>query len=100
MTAQTKKPNPFPVRKVGENLWEVLITPKNAWLPCRTEDDARAIAVAPQLKYQCITEERRDLDFADELEGSAEVLARYDIGFEARFLELRAGEIRRTAAEQ
>ena len=97
MTAQTQKPNPFPVRKVGDHRWEVLIVPKNTWLPCAGEADACAIAKAPQLKPQCLTEERSDADFADELQKTAEVLARYDIGFEAHFLRLRAEEIRRTA---
>ncbi len=101
MTAQTQKPNPFPVRKVGDHRWEVLIVPKNAWLACAEEGDACAIASAPILKHQCINEERSDPDFADELETTAEILARYDIGFEAHFLRLRAEEIRRTArAEQ
>lgn len=95
MTAQTQKPNPFPVRKVGDSCWEVLIVPKSEWLPCHSEADARAIAVAPRLKYACLTEERSDPAFADELDQSAEVLARYEIGFESRFLRLRAEEIRR-----
>ena len=95
MTAQTQKPNPFPVRKVGTNLWEVLIVPKNTWLPCASEADACAIAQAPQLKHQCLTEQRSDPDFAHELEQTAQVLARHDIGFEAHFLRLRAEEIRR-----
>ncbi len=100
MTAQTQKPNPFPVRKVGTNLWEVLIVPKNVWLPCASEADACAIAKAPQLKHQCLTEQRSDTDFADELEQTAQVLARHDIGFEAHFLRLRAEEIRRTAESE
>ncbi len=100
MTAQTQKPNPFPVRKVGDNHWEVLIVPKNTWLPCASEADACAIAKAPILKHQCLAEERSDADFADELEKTAEVLARYDIGFEAHFLRLRAEEIRRTARSE
>ena len=95
MTAQTQKPNPFPVRKVGDNHWEVLIVPKNIWLTCVGEADACAIAKAPQLKHQCLTEQRSDTDFADELEQTAQVLARHDIGFEAHFLRLRAEEIRR-----
>ena len=100
MTAQTKKPSPFPVRKVGDNHWEVLIIPKNKWLACASEADACAIARAPLLKHHCIAEERNDPAFADELEQTAEVLARYDIGFEARFLELHADEIRRSATKQ
>ena len=99
MTAQTKKPNPFPVRKVGDNHWEVLIVPKSKWLPCAGEADARAIAAAPQLKRQSITGERHDPAFADELDRTAEVLARYDIGFEAHFLKLRADDIRRAATK-
>ena len=95
MTAQTQKPKPFPVRKVGNNLWEVLIVPKSIWLPCASEADACAIAHAPQLKHQCLAEQRSDPDFADELEQTAQVLARHDIGFEAHFLRLRAEEIRR-----
>ncbi len=95
MTAQTQKPNQFPVRKVGDHHWEVLIVPKNTWLPCASEADACAIAKAPLLKHQCLAEERNDPDFADELEQTAEVLARHDIGFEAHFLHLRAEEIRR-----
>ena len=96
MTAQTQKPSPFPVRKVGDNNWEVLIVPKNTWLPCDGEADACAIASAPILKHQCLAEERNDPDFAGDLEKTAEVLARHDIGFEAHFLRLRAEEIRRT----
>ena len=95
MTAQTQKPKSFPVRKVGDSCWEVLIVPKSEWLPCESEADARSIAVAPKLKYECLAEERSDAAFADELELSADVLARYDIGFESRFLRLRAEEIRR-----
>ncbi len=100
MTAQTQKPNPFPVRKVGDSNWEVLIVPKNTWLPCAGEADASTIAKAPLLKHQCLTEERSDADFADELEKTGEVLARYDIGFEAHFLRLRAEEIRRAAGSK
>ncbi|MCH8879948.1 MAG: hypothetical protein IID34_08705 [Planctomycetes bacterium] len=100
MTAQTQKPSPFPVRKVGDNHWEVLIVPKNTWLPCAGEADACAIAKAPLLKHQCLAEERSDPDFADQLEKTAEVLARHDIGFEAHFLRLRAEEIRRTARSE
>ncbi|MCH8853643.1 MAG: hypothetical protein IID41_13470 [Planctomycetes bacterium] len=100
MTAQTQKPSPFPVRKVGDHHWEVLIVPKNNWLPCTSEADSCAIAKAPLLTQQCLAEERSDPDFADELEQTAEVLARYDIGFEAHFLRLRAEELRRTAKSE
>ncbi len=100
MTAQTQKPNQFPVRKVGDHQWEVLLVPKNTWLTCATEPDACAIAQAPILKHQCLTEERNDPNFAEELDTTAEVLARYDIGFEAHFLRLRAEEIRRTARSE
>ena len=79
MTAQPHNPSPFPVRKVGDHHWEVLIVPKNTWLPCTSEADACAIAKAPILKHQCLAEERSDPDFADQLEQTAEVPARYDI---------------------
>ncbi len=99
MTGQTKMPNPFPVHSVGDNHWEVLIVPKNKWLSCLSEADARAIAAAPKLKYESINGVRDDPAFADELEKSAEVLAKYNIGFEARFLKLRADEIRKAATK-
>lgn len=36
---------PFPVRRVGDGPWEVLVEQK--WIPCETEEDARSLAKTP-----------------------------------------------------
>ena len=39
----SQKPDPFPVRKVDDGPWEVLIVEDDCWLPCDSEDDGPGI---------------------------------------------------------
>jgi hypothetical protein len=50
----SQKPDPFPVRKVGDRPWEVLIVENDCWLACESEDDARVIAAAPVYEYESL----------------------------------------------
>ena len=95
MSGQNERPDPFPVRKVGERDWEVLIRDTNTWLACQSEGDATAIAAAPVLRYESLGRIRSDAKFAGELEASAAALRKHNIGPLARFLERRAEETRK-----
>jgi hypothetical protein len=89
------EPQPMPVREY-EGTWQVLISVQDDnWLSCDSEEDARAISIVPVLKYEALQEIKCDPDFADELEKSADALARYRMSFGARFLKRRADEIRK-----
>ena len=88
------KPDPLPVRKVGDGPWEVLIVSNDRWLPCDSEDDARVIAAAPVYEYESLERTRSGSQFANELDRLADVLENYRIGFGSRFFRRRAEEAR------
>lgn len=89
-----ERPQPLPVRKVGDNAWEVLIVDQNQWLSCAGESDARAIADAPVLEHDVLTGSRCDEEFAQQLERTAEAFTRYRMGFGSRFFEQSASDVR------
>jgi len=86
------RPQPFPVRKVGDRKWEVLIADRDTWLPCETEHDARIVARAPVLEYESVERTRTGPVIAAELEQVADALAKHGMGFGARFLHRRAAK--------
>lgn len=91
-------PQPFPVRKVGERNWEVLLADENTWLACENESDARTIARAGVLEYESLERTRTGPEFAAELDQLADTLARYRIAFGSRFFRRRVEEARRAGA--
>jgi hypothetical protein len=95
MEEQTGIPKPFPVRKVDNDQWEVLIVPEKNWLTCVDENDARAISAAPVLEYESLEKIKSGTSFAAELEKTADVLEKYHIGFGSRFFRGRAEEARK-----
>jgi hypothetical protein len=90
----SQKPDPLPVRKVGDGLWEVLIIAKDRWLPCYSEDDARIVAAVPVYEYESLERTRSGLEFANELDRLADLLDKYNFGFGSRFFRRRAQEAR------
>jgi len=96
MSRKNDIPDQFPVRRVGEQQWEVLLVPENMWLACENEDAARVIARAPVLEYRCESLPSGSLDhsLADDCENTAIALERRKIGFGARFFRRRAQELR------
>jgi len=89
-------PRPFPIRKVGDGDWEVLIGPEDMWLACRSEHDARVIREAPMLQHEVLSENREwDAAFADKLEECGRVLAAYRISSGSRFFLRVAEEMRK-----
>ncbi len=90
----SQKPDPLPVRKVGDGLWEVLIIGKDRWLPCYSEDDARIVAALPVYEYESLERTRSGLEFANELDRLADVLDKYNFAFGSRFFRRRAQEAR------
>lgn len=94
MSEQNLRPDLFPVRKVSDQDWEVLIASENNWLPCQSEDDARVIASGGQLEYDALECTRRGREFADQLQKLADTLEKYHVGVGARFFARRAGEAR------
>jgi hypothetical protein len=77
---------PWPVRVGPTGRWQVLISEADgAWLDCDSEEDARAIAAAPVLERQVLAEAESGAQFAAELRHTAEVMARYRLGFGSRF---------------
>ena len=96
MASNSKLPQRFPVRKVGDQEWEVLIATDNTWLSCETERDARIIANGPMLKYESLERTRPGPEFARELDEIADTLTKYGIGFGSRFFRRRATEARRS----
>lgn len=93
----TDIPRPFPVHKVGDRNWEVLIAGKDTWLPCEREQDARVIARGPVLEYESLERTRTGAAFADELDELADTLERYLMGFGSRYFRWCAEEARRNA---
>ena len=94
MDADTR-PQPCPVRKVGERDWEVLIANETTWLSCDKERDARIIARGPVLEYESLEDTRTGTAFAAELEELAATYERYRIFTGSRFFRRRANEARR-----
>ena len=89
------KPDPLPVRKVGDGSWEVLLVSDNQWLSCESEDDVLLISVAPVYEYESLERMRSGAEFANELDRLANVLEKYRIGFGSRFFRRRAEEARK-----
>jgi hypothetical protein len=92
-------PSTFPVRKVGDGGWEVLIADENMWLSCASETDARIIARARILEYESLEGTRSGDAFAAELDELASTLEKYRMGFGSRYFRRRATEVRRAADE-
>lgn len=83
----------FPVRE-REGVYEVLIVPEDMWLPCQTEQDARAIAAASLLEDDSLSGRRTGKEFASELDETANALEKYGISFGSRSFRRRAAEAR------
>lgn len=86
------RPNPFPVRRVGDRPWEVFIIepPQERWIECECEADARLVASAPQARFDSLAGMRSGAEFAQELQTLADVLARYRMSAAARYFRQRA----------
>jgi hypothetical protein len=97
MASDSKLPQRFPVRKVGDQKWEVLIATENTWFSCETERDARVIARSPVLEYESLEGARTGPECAGELDELADTLTKYGIGFGSRFFRQSATEARRRA---
>ncbi len=99
MDQHDRVPEPFPVRKVADQQWEVLIATENTWLSCETEEDARIIAKGAVLEYESLERTRSGPAFADELERQADTYKKYNLLTGSRFFGRRAEEVRRAAGE-
>ena len=53
MDEYEKMPARLPVRKVGDQKWEVLLAAGDAWLCCDSEEDALVIATTPVWWHRC-----------------------------------------------
>ena len=86
---------PLEVREVTNGPWQVLINkPDDVWLICDSEDDARTIAKASVLEDEALELRTSDEELAAELEKTADVMTKYNMGFGSRSLRRRAQEVR------
>ncbi len=88
----------FLVRQAGNGAFEVHITERNTWFPCKTKEDAEAIAAAPVLRHESLKELRTGLAFADELERTSIALEKYQMSGWT-FFKGRAEEVRAAASK-
>jgi hypothetical protein len=80
------QPLPWPVRQLPTGRWQVLVSEADdIWLDCESEEDARTIAAAPVLEHQVLAQAESGPGFAAELRKTADVMARYRLGFGSRF---------------
>jgi hypothetical protein len=91
VTSPSNKPHPLRQTEDGE--WEVEIPPGN-WMKCVTESDARRISNYPALEERASRATAPDQTLAAELEATADVLQRYNIGCDSRFFRSRAEDMR------
>ena len=82
---------PMKIRHLSDGSWQVLISePDEVWLSCDSEDEARAIAAAPVLEAEALVQLKSGDHFANELEKTADALAKYRMSFGSRFLKRQA----------
>jgi hypothetical protein len=87
------QPLPWPMRQVPEGRWQVLLSDADdVWLECESEDDARAIAAVTVLEHQILARAESGPEFAAELRKTADVMARYRLGFGSRLFRWGAEE--------
>ena len=73
---------PLEVREVSSGSWQVLLNKfDDFWLTCQSEADARAIAKARVLEVELLDQQTLDAALATELEKTADVMAKYGLGF-------------------
>ena len=79
----------LPIRQADDGTWEVLNMPEH-WTSCDTEADARRISNAPLILERSFQAVYPDESIAAQLDETAEILAKYNIGFGSRFFHNRA----------
>ena len=91
----SQAPDPFPVRKVAEGNWQVLIVQDDRfWLSCTSEADARIISRSPIYEYEYLNRIRTGSDFANELEQLADALETNGLRYGAGFFRDSAEQLR------
>ena len=86
---------PLEVRVAPSGSWQVLINKfDDVWLTCDSEDDARTIAKACVLEVEALEIRTSDEELATELEKTADVMAKYRMGFGSRSLRHSAAIVR------
>lgn len=93
MSAMNSCEKPLPIKQTEDGTWEVENRPGH-WMKCETESDARTISSAPVLLQESNRATHPDNRIAAELEATADVLERYNIGWDSRFFRHRAEVIR------
>jgi hypothetical protein len=87
------EPLPWSVRQDPTGRWQVLLSEaENLWLDCQSEEEARVIAAAPVLEHQVLSQAASGPKFAAELRKTAELMAKYRLGFGSRFFRWGAEE--------
>ncbi len=94
MSDANSSERPLPLRQVEDGTWEVEDSPGN-WMKCETRSDARTISSAPVLLEKSYDVMLPDQKIAAELEATADILERYNIGWGSRFFRHRAEIMRR-----
>lgn len=89
---------PLPLRQTEDGTWEVQNRPGH-WIACYSELDAKTVADAPVVLERTWYTVPPDADVAAELEKTADMLEKYNIGFGSRFLRWRAKHTRGEVTE-
>lgn len=84
---------PLPLRQADDDTWEVENSP-DKWTRCETKEDAMTISNAPIILEKSFKTVYPDENVAAELEATAAVLEKYNIGFGSRFFRGRAKDVR------
>jgi hypothetical protein len=93
MGVTSSSDNPLRLRQAEDGKWEVETAP-GKWMKCETDGDARIISNAPVLEERASRATAPDQMLAAELEATADVLQRYNIGCDSRFFRSRAEDMR------
>ncbi len=83
----------LPFRQADDDTWEVENS-QDHWTRCETKEDAMAISNAPLILEKSFKVVYPDENVAAEMEATADVLEKYNIGFGSRFFRQRAKVVR------
>lgn len=84
-----KKVEPLKLRQSDDGNWEIENV-ANHWIKCETKEDAEIISNAPIVRAKLDRTTRPDNVLAAELDKTAEILDKYNIGSEARYFRAMA----------
>ena len=84
-----KKVEPLQLRQSDAGDWEVENV-ANHWIKCETKEDAELISNAPIVRAKLDRTTRPDYVLAAELDKTAEMLDKYNMGSESRYFRAMA----------